>query len=212
MPVDVKICGLKDEDAIDAALEAGADYLGFVFFAKSPRAVTAEQAAELTQFIEDTRKVGLFVDPEDALLDEVLTHVRLDLLQFHGHETPERLAAIRAEYGVPVMKALPVGDAADLTAAQAYEGVVDQFLFDARPPKGTVLPGGNAVSFDWTLLKGFSHQIPWMLAGGLTADNVAEAIRVSGAPAVDVSSGVESSPGIKDVDKIRAFIAAAKGV
>jgi phosphoribosylanthranilate isomerase len=211
MSVEVKICGLNDEDAIDAALEAGADYLGFVFFAKSPRAVTAEQAAELTQFIEGAQKVGLFVDPDDALLDEVVSHLRLDLLQFHGSETPERLAAIRAEYGVPVMKVIPVACKDDLANALPFVDVVDHLLFDAKPPKDAVLPGGNATSFDWTILKGFTCKVPWMLAGGLTADNVAEAIKVSGARAVDVSSGVESSPGSKDPDKIRAFVAAAKG-
>jgi phosphoribosylanthranilate isomerase len=211
MTVEVKICGLKDEDAIDAALEAGADYLGFVFFGKSPRAVTAEQAAELTQFIEDAQKVGLFVDPDDALLDEVMTHLRLDLLQFHGAETPERLAAIRAEYGVPVMKVIPVATKDDLAKAEPFMDVVDYLLFDAKPPKEATLPGGNAISFDWTILQGFRSAVPWMLAGGLTPANVAEAIKVTGARIVDVSSGVESSPGVKDPDRIRAFIAAAKG-
>ncbi|HTH18291.1 MAG TPA: phosphoribosylanthranilate isomerase [Magnetospirillum sp.] len=211
MSVTVKICGLNDEEAIDAALEAGADYLGFVFFAKSPRAVTPEQAAELTQFIEGAEKVGLFVDPDDALLDEVLTHVRLDLLQFHGTETPERIAAIRAEYGVPVMKVIPVAEATDLAAAEPFYPVVDQILFDAKPPKGAELPGGNAASFDWSILKGFKCPVPWMLAGGLTPANVAVAIKLTGAPAVDVSSGVETSPGVKAPDKIRAFVTAAKG-
>lgn len=210
MPVQVKICGLNDEDAIDAALEAGADYLGFVFFAKSPRAVTAEQAAELTQFIEGAQKVGLFVDPDDALLDEVMTHVRLDLLQFHGSETPDRLAHIRAEYSVPVMKVIPVAAKDDLAAAEAFVDVVDMLLFDAKPPKGSDLPGGNAVSFDWSILKGFTCKVPWMLAGGLTPANVAEAIKATGARAVDVSSGVETSPGVKDPAKITAFVEAAK--
>lgn len=210
MPAQVKICGLNDDEAIDAALEAGADYLGFVFFAKSPRAVTAEQAAELTQFIEGAQKVGLFVDPDDALLDEVMAHLRLDLLQFHGAETPERLAHIRDEYSVPVMKVIPVASKADLAAAQPFVDVVDMLLFDAKPPQGSDLPGGNAVSFDWSILQGFTCPVPWMLAGGLTPANVAEAIRITGARAVDVSSGVESSPGVKDPDKIRAFIAAAQ--
>jgi Phosphoribosylanthranilate isomerase len=209
--VAVKICGLNDEESIDAAIEAGADYIGLVFFAKSPRAVDAERAAELTQFIEGVQKVGLFVDPDDSLLDEVLTHVRLDLLQFHGSETPGRLARIRDEYGVPVMKVIPLAEAADLAAAEPFHGVADQLLFDARPPRGAALPGGNAQSFDWSILKGFRSPVPWMLAGGLTAANVAEAIRATGAKAVDVSSGVESSPGVKDPEKIRAFIAAAKG-
>lgn len=212
MSVEVKICGLNDDAAIDAAIEAGADYIGLVFFAKSPRAVDAVRAAELTQFIEGVRKVGLFVDPDDALLDEVLTQVRLDLLQFHGSETPERLAHIRAEYGVPVMKVIPLSEAADLAEVEPFLDVVDQILFDAKPPKGAALPGGNAVAFDWSILKGFRSAVPWMLAGGLTAGNVAEAIKATGAQAVDVSSGVEASPGVKDLDKIRAFIAAAKAI
>ena len=211
MAVQVKICGLNDEDAIDAALEAGADYLGFVFFAKSPRAVTAEQAAELTQFIEGAQKVGLFVDPDDALLNEVTAHLRLDLLQFHGAETPERLAQVREEYGVPVMKVIPVATKDDLAAAAPFYDVVDMILFDAKPPKGSDLPGGNAVSFDWSILEGFKCPVPWMLAGGLTPANVAEAVKATGAKAVDVSSGVETSPGVKDPAKIRAFIAAAQG-
>ncbi|MBX9635866.1 MAG: phosphoribosylanthranilate isomerase, partial [Magnetospirillum sp.] len=140
--MDVKICGLTDEDAIDAAIEAGAEYLGFVFFAKSPRALTAERAAELTQFIEGVQKVGLFVDPDDSLLNDVLTHVRLDLVQFHGNETPQRLAELRNEYGVPVMKVIPVAEAADLKAAEPFYDVVDMLLFDAKPPQGSDLPGG----------------------------------------------------------------------
>lgn len=210
MAIEVKICGLNDDEAIDAALEAGADYLGFVFFAKSPRAVTAEQAAELTQFVEGAKKVGLFVDPDDALLDEVTAHLRLDLLQFHGTETPERLAQVREEYGVAVMKVIPVATKDDLAAAEPFFDVVDMILFDAKPPKGADLPGGNAVSFDWSILKGYKCPVPWMLAGGLTAANVAEAIKATGARAVDVSSGVESSPGVKDPAKIAAFVAAAK--
>jgi len=211
MAVQVKICGLNDEDSIDAALEAGADFIGFVFFAKSPRAVTAEQAAELVQFVEGVGKVGLFVDPDDSLLDEVNSHLRLDLLQFHGSETPERLAQVRDEYGVQVMKVIPVAAKEDLAAAEPFYDVVDWILFDAKPPKGSDLPGGNAVSFDWSVLKGFKCPVPWMLAGGLTAANVAEAIKATGARAVDVSSGVESSPGTKDPAKIAAFVAAAKG-
>lgn len=211
MAVQVKICGLNDEESIDVALEAGADFIGFVFFAKSPRAVSAEQAAELVQFVEGVGKVGLFVDPDDALLDEVNSHLRLDLLQFHGSETPERLAQVRDEYGVQVMKVIPVAAKEDLAAAEPFYDVVDWILFDAKPPKGSDLPGGNAVSFDWSVLKGFKCPVPWMLAGGLTAANVAEAIKATGARAVDVSSGVESSPGTKDPAKIAAFVAAAKG-
>ncbi|BAE52805.1 phosphoribosylanthranilate isomerase [Paramagnetospirillum magneticum] len=212
MPVEVKICGITDEDAMDVAIEEGADYVGLVFFPPSPRNVTPDRAAELVEFAPgDVTKVGLFVDPDDATLDTVLTRVRLDLLQLHGHETPERVEAIRLEYGLPVMKVLSVSDAADLDAAEPYLAVADRLLFDAKPPKGAVLPGGNAVSFDWSILTGRKWGLPWMLAGGLTPANVAEAVRISGAAAVDVSSGVESAPGIKDSDKIRAFIKAARG-
>ena len=212
MAVEVKICGITDDDAMDAAIEAGADYVGLVFYPPSPRAVTAERAAELVEFAPgEVTKVGLFVDPDDALLDRVLTRVRLDLLQLHGHETPERIEAIRLEYGLPVMKVIPVASALDLAAAEPFLAVTDRLLFDAKPPKGATLPGGNAVSFDWTVLKGRSWGVPWMLAGGLTPANVAEAVRISGATAVDVSSGVESAPGVKDAAKIRAFIRAARG-
>ena len=212
MPVEVKICGITDEEAMDAAIEAGADYVGLVFFPASPRNVTPDRAAELVEFAPgDVTKVGLFVDPDDATLDAVLTRVRLDLLQLHGHETPERVEAIRLEYGLPVMKVLSVSDAADLDAAEPYLAVADRLLFYAKPPKGAVLPGGNAVSFDWSILTGRKWGLPWMLAGGLTPANVAEAVRISGAPCVDVSSGVESAPGVKDAEKIRAFIQAARG-
>ncbi|OAN50236.1 N-(5'-phosphoribosyl)anthranilate isomerase [Paramagnetospirillum marisnigri] len=212
MAVEVKICGITDEDAMDAAIEAEADYVGLVFYPPSPRAVTPERAAELVEFTPgEITKVGLFVDPDDALLERVLTQVRLDLLQLHGSETPERIEAIRLEYGLPVMKVVPVAIASDLAAAEPFLAVADRLLFDAKPPKGATLPGGNAVSFDWTILKGRSWGLPWMLAGGLTPANVAEAVRISGAGAVDVSSGVERSPGVKDPDLIRAFISAARG-
>lgn len=212
MAVEVKICGITDEEAMDAAIEAGADYVGLVFFPPSPRNVSAERAAELVEFTPgEVTKVGLFVDPDDSTLDSVLTRVRLDLLQLHGAETPERVEAIRLEYGLPVMKVLSVSEAADLDAAEPYLAVADRLLFDAKPPKGALLPGGNAVSFDWTILAGRKWGLPWMLAGGLTSANVAEAIRISGAFAVDVSSGVESAPGIKDALKIQAFIRAVRG-
>ncbi|TAN55280.1 MAG: phosphoribosylanthranilate isomerase, partial [Magnetospirillum sp.] len=153
MAVEVKICGITDEDAMDAAIEAGADYVGLVFYPPSPRAVTPERAAELVEFAPgEVTKVGLFVDPDDATLDRVLTQLRLDLLQLHGHETPERIEAIRLEYGLPVMKVIPVATAADLAAAEPFLAVTDRLLFDAKPPKGATLPGGNAVSFDWTIL------------------------------------------------------------
>jgi len=211
MSVEVKICGLTDGDAVDAALQAGADYLGLVFFARSPRAVTPDQAAEILQFADDVTKVGLFVDADDALLDSVLGTVRLDLLQFHGSETPERIERVRLEFGLPVMKVIPVSTAADLEAATAFLPVADRLLFDAKPPPGADRPGGNAARFDWSILQGFQCPLPWMLAGGLDPANVAEAIRISGAGAVDVSSGVESAPGVKDPERIAEFIRAAKG-
>ncbi len=211
-PVEIKICGITSEEAMEAAVEAGADYVGLVFFPPSPRCVTPERAAELVEFLPaDLVKVGLFVDPDDSTLDRVLSQVRLDLVQVHGRETPERLEQVRLEYGLPVMKVIPVSEAADLAAANPFLAVADRLLFDAKPPKGATLPGGNAVSFDWTLLQGRKWGLPWMLAGGLTPDNVAEAVRITGARAVDVSSGVESAPGIKDPARIRAFIKAARG-
>ncbi|MBF0326564.1 phosphoribosylanthranilate isomerase [Magnetospirillum moscoviense] len=210
MSAEVKICGLTDADTVDAALEAGADYLGLVFFAQSPRAIEPDAAAEILQFADDVIKVGLFVDADDAALDRVLSTVRLDLLQFHGNESPERIEQVRLDFGLPVMKVIPVSGAADLERAELFVPVADRLLFDAKPPKGSDLPGGNAVSFDWTILQGFKCRLPWMLAGGLTPANVAQAIRISGATAVDVSSGVESAPGTKDSDLIRAFIRAAK--
>jgi phosphoribosylanthranilate isomerase len=207
MAVEVKICGITDEEAMDVAIEAEADYVGLVFYPPSPRAVTPERAAELVEFTPgEITKVGLFVDPDDSWLETVLTQVRLDLLQLHGNETPERIEAIRLEYGIPVMKVISIASADDLAAAEPFLAVTDRLLFDAKPPKGATLPGGNATSFDWTILQGRKWGVPWMLAGGLTPANVAEAIRISGAVAVDVSSGVESAPGVKDAEKIRAFI------
>lgn len=212
MTVEVKICGITDEDAMEAAVEAGADHVGLVFYPNSPRAVTPERATELLSYLErPVSRVGLLVDPDDALLDAVVGGVRLDLLQLHGGESPERVEAIRLEYGIPVMKVIPVAGQGDLAAAAAYLGVADRLLFDARPPKEAALPGGNAVSFDWSLLTGRRWPLPWFLAGGLSPANVAEAIRVSGTRAVDVSSGVETAPGVKSPDLIRAFIAAARG-
>jgi phosphoribosylanthranilate isomerase len=209
----VKICGLTDEEAVEAAVEAGADLVGVVFFAKSPRNLSVERAAELLQFVpEDVRRVGVFVDPDDALLDAVMNNLRLDLFQFHGKESPQRVEAVRLEYGMPVMKAVGVAVAADLTLAEAYLAVADQLLFDTKAPAEAERPGGNAATFDWTLLKGRRWPLPWMLAGGLDADNVAEAVRLSGAKSVDVSSGVESAPGVKDPALIRRFISAAKGL
>ena len=212
MRVKVKICGLTDEAGLEAAVAAGADLVGVVFFPPSPRNLTVARAAELLQFLpRDIQKVGLFVEPEDALLDQVMNNLRLDWFQFHGGETPERVEAVRQEYGMPVIKALPVAGPADLDAASAYAEAADWLLFDAKPPAGAGRPGGNAASFDWSMLKGRRWPVPWMLAGGLTPANVADAIAASGAKAVDVSSGVESAPGVKDAALIGEFIERAKG-
>lgn len=207
-----KVCGLTAEDQVEAAAAAGAGYVGFVFFPPSPRAVTAARARELAWAAPvGVAKVGLFVDPTDEALADVLDTVPLDMVQLHGSEPPERVAEVRARWGLPVMKALGVGSSADLGRVADYDGVADQLLLDAKAPKGAALPGGNGVAFDWGLLAGLRSGRPWMLAGGLTPWNVAEALRVSGARQVDVSSGVESAPGVKDPGLLRAFGAALKG-
>lgn len=211
-PVLVKVCGLTEDEGLDAAIDGGADFLGLVFFPRSPRFITPADAGELFQYLpEDIKVVGLFVDPSFADIEQVLSAVRLDMIQLHGAESPERVEEIRLEFGHPVMKAVPVSCAADLDAAAGLAEVADWLLFDAKPPKDAERPGGNAACFDWTLLQGRTWPCPWMLAGGLTPDNVAEAIRISGASAVDVSSGVESAPGVKDAEKVARFIRAAKG-
>jgi phosphoribosylanthranilate isomerase len=210
VPVSVKICGLSDRAGLDAAMAAGARYVGFVFFAKSPRAVTVEQAAALAVEVPPgIAKVALVVDADDATLDEIVARVPLDMLQLHGHETPERVAEVRARHGLPVMKAVGVASEADLPALDAYAAVADQILVDAKAPKGAPLPGGNGLAFDWQLIAGRRWPVPWMLAGGLTPDNLAEAVARTGARQVDVSSGVESAPGVKDEVRIRAFLDAA---
>ena len=208
----VKICGLTRPEHVSAAVEAGAAFVGFVFFPKSPRHLDIGAAAALAAEVPPgIARVGLFVDPDDALLDAVLAQVPLDLLQLHGAETPARVTEIRARTGLPVMKAVGVADATDLDALWDYGLVADMLLVDAKPPKDAALPGGNGLSFDWRLLVGRKWLVPWMLAGGLTPDNVAEAVRLTGARIVDVSSGVESAPGQKDTTLIGAFVAAARG-
>jgi phosphoribosylanthranilate isomerase len=204
----VKICGLNDAAGMDAAVAAGADLVGFVFFPPSPRAVTPAQAAAIAR--PGPAKVGLFVDPDDALLVEVLAALSLDVIQLHGEETPARCAEVRARFGVPVMKALGIASRDDLAQLDAYAPVVDRFLLDAKAPPGAPLPGGNAAPFDWTVVAGATIPRPWLLAGGLSPGNVAEAIAVSGAPGVDVSSGVEKARGVKDPARIAAFVAAAR--
>jgi phosphoribosylanthranilate isomerase len=207
----VKICGIKDVAGLEAAREAGADMLGFVFFPPSPRAVTPAEAGLLVRsYAGGPKRVGLFVDPDDATLAATLAEVPLDILQLHGEETPARAGEIRARFRKPVMKALGIGSKADLARLSDYADQVDYFLLDARPPAGSALPGGNALAFDWALMKGEHPPRPWLLAGGLTPDNVAEAIAASGAKGVDVSSGVEGARGIKDPVTIAAFITAAK--
>ncbi|MCZ4261887.1 phosphoribosylanthranilate isomerase [Limimaricola sp. G21655-S1] len=212
MPVSVKICGLSDRAGLDAAVAAGARYVGFVFFAKSPRAVSVEQAAELAVEVPPgIAKVALVVDADDAMLDEIVARVPLDMLQLHGRETPERVAEIRARHGLPVMKAVGVASEADLPALDTYAAVADQILVDAKAPKDAALPGGNGLAFDWRLIAGRRWPVPWMLAGGLTPDNLAEAVARTGARQLDVSSGVERAPGVKDAARIRAFLDAARG-
>ena len=208
----VKICGLRDSAGLTAAVDAGAPYVGLVFFEKSPRNVTMAQAAALAINVPvGVAKVALVVNADDAMLDALTSAVPLDILQLHGAETPDRVAAIKARYGLPVMKAVGVADASDLPQLDVYGTVADQLLIDAKPPKDAVLPGGNGLSFDWRLIANRHWLKPWMLAGGLTPDNVAEAILLTGATQVDVSSGVESSAGVKDAQRIADFIAAAQG-
>lgn len=212
MDIRVKICGLKEPTHVAAAVDAGANYVGFVFFPKSPRHLEVSTAAVLAQHVPSgVAKVALTVNATDAELDAITEAVALDMLQLHGAESPERVAAVKARYGLPVMKAVGVATAADLAALDLYGRVADQLLVDAKPPKGAVLPGGNGLAFDWQLIARKYWPCPWMLAGGLTPENVAEAVRLTGARQVDVSSGVESAPGIKDSGRIAAFIAAARG-
>jgi phosphoribosylanthranilate isomerase len=214
-PVAAKICGLKDAAGIDAAISGGARYVGLNFFPPSPRAVTPARAAELAITIPGTvTKVGLFVDPDDGLLRGVLDHLALDLIQLHGGEDPERVDAIKALTGLPVLKAIKVASAADLDGAGDFDGVADMLLFDAKAPKdlANALPGGNGLVFDWNLLAGRRWQQPWMLSGGLDAGNVAQAVTIAGARAVDVSSGVERAPGEKDPAAIKAFLDAVKAL
>jgi len=209
--IRVKICGLSSAQDVAAAARAGAAYAGFVFFPKSPRNVSIEQAAALAvEAPIGLCKVALTVNASDAELDAITGAVPLDMLQLHGNESPERVAEVRARYGLPVMKAVGIADAADIPQIALYEQVADQLLIDAKPPKEAELPGGNGLAFDWRLLAGRKYwQKPWMLAGGLTPENVAEAIRMTGARQVDVSSGVESAPGQKDAALIGSFTRAA---
>jgi phosphoribosylanthranilate isomerase len=208
----VKICGLSSATTLDAALAAGATMVGFVFFAKSPRNIGYEQARALgAQVRGRARIVALTVDADDAALARIVEWLSPDILQLHGREAPSRVTEIRQRFGRPTMKAIGVAAPADFAAAAPYDGVADFLLIDAKPAKNALLPGGNGRAFDWALARDFRPRTPWLLSGGLDPDNVAEAITLTGARGVDVSSGVESAPGVKDESKIRAFIAAARG-
>jgi phosphoribosylanthranilate isomerase len=211
MSVIVKICGLSTPEALDVALDAGADMVGFVFFAPSPRHLTFERAHALaSRVLERAQKVALTVDADDALLDAVVEALQPDMLQLHGTESPARVEAVRRMFGLPVMKALPISAKSDLDGIAGYAGIVDRLLFDARAPREATRPGGLGRPFDWHLLENLDPGVPFMLSGGLDADNVGEALRLTRAPGVDVSSGVERAPGEKDPDKIRAFVRAAR--
>jgi phosphoribosylanthranilate isomerase len=213
MTFDVKICGLDRAEAVDTAVAHGAAYIGFVFYAPSPRNLTPEAAAPLIARVpENVIRVGLFVDPKDAEIEVVLALSALDLIQLHGSETPARVSEIKQLTNLPVMKAIKLAGPEDLATAADYYNVADQLLFDAKAPANmkNALPGGNALSFDWELLLDADIQLPWMLAGGLDASNLADAVTTSGATTVDVSSGVESTPGVKDLGRIEEFLNAAK--
>jgi len=208
--VRVKICGLRTLADVAAVAASGAAYAGFNFFPASPRYLTLAEARRLALAAPPgLAKVALTVDADDATLDALIEAMPLDMLQLHGHETPDRVAALRTRYGLPVMKVIGVRDEGDLAALFDYATVADQLMIDAKPPKGAVLPGGNGLPFDWRLVAQRRWLRPWMLAGGLTADNVAEAVRLTNARQVDVASGVESAPGMKDHTRIAAFVQAA---
>ncbi len=207
----VKICGLTEPGAIELACALGASYLGFVLYPPSPRFVPPERLAELLAHVPETvRTVGVLVDPTDAFLDHVLGLAPLDILQLHGAETPQRVRAIALHTGCRVMKAIRIGEAADLAVVPAFYEVADLLLFDARPPPGAAWPGGHGLPFDWTLLEGLDPPLPWALAGGLDAGNLAAAIGRLRPPIVDASSSLERAPGIKDPDKLRAFLSEAR--
>jgi len=212
MSVAAKICGISSEAAVAAAVEGGAAYLGLNFYPPSPRAVSPDRAAALCAAVPSgVRLVGVFVDADDAAIAAVLDRAPLDILQFHGRETPERVAAAKARFGRPVMKAVAIVGPEDVAVASRYEQIADLLLFDAKPPRrADALPGGNGLAFDWRLIAGREWRLPWLLSGGLTAALLAEAVRTSGAAAVDVSSGVERRPGDKDPQKIREFLQVAR--
>jgi phosphoribosylanthranilate isomerase len=211
MTLLIKICGLSTEDAVDAALDAGADMLGFVFFPPSPRHLDHQRARILGARVGSRAlKVALTVDADEVVIAEIMDSLAPDILQLHGHETPDRVDEIKRRFKRQTMKVIGISTAGDLESIARYEGIADRILLDAKPPKDATRPGGNARAFDWTLLSGATIAPPWMLSGGLDPNNVAEAIRMTRAPGVDVSSGVETAPGVKNPDLIRAFIARAR--
>lgn len=214
MTVSTKICGLGTAEDVDAAVTGGAEAVGFVFYAPSPRNIDPDVAGELAKLAEPAQRIGLFVDPDDAWIDTVLGKADLDMIQLHGSETPDRVAAICRRSGLPAMKVIKIQVLEDFGVVGDYDSTASWLLFDARPPKGEGLglPGGNGVAFDWRMMQGRTWHQPWMLSGGLDADNVCEAVRISGADWVDVSSGVESEPGKKDPARIAAFLAAVKSI
>lgn len=209
MVFDIKICGLKTPEAVDAALDGGATHIGFIFFPKSPRHLAPAAAGQLRDAAKGRAKVvAVTVDADDATLDEIVRALRPDMLQLHGHETPGRVTYVKKRYGLPVIKAFAVREASDFDVITPYKGIADRFLFDAKPPKGSELPGGNGVSFDWALLDALDADVDYMLSGGLNAGNIAGALQKTHAPGIDVSSGVERAPGEKDVRLIEEFFQA----
>jgi phosphoribosylanthranilate isomerase len=211
MTLDIKICGLKTGEALEAALAGGASHVGFIFFEKSPRNVAPTEAGRLRKAaVGRAKAVAVTVDADDAALDTIVAEMRPDMLQLHGHETPERVAEVKARHGLPVMKAFSVRDASDLANIEPYRGVADRFLFDAKPPRGAELPGGNGVPFDWRVLAALDPDIDYVLSGGLNAENIGAALSLVSPAGIDISSGVESAPGVKDVALIEAFFRAVR--
>jgi len=213
MTLDIKICGLKSDEAVAAALESGASHIGFIFFEKSPRHISIEEAARLREAARGKAlAVAVTVDADDATLDAIVSGMKPDILQLHGHETADRIRELKSRHGLPVIKALSIREASDLDLIKTYLGVADRFLLDAKPPTGADLPGGNGVAFDWTILTSLDANVDYMLSGGVNAGNIASAFRLARPSGVDVSSGVESAPGEKDPEKIRAFFRAVRAI
>ena len=211
MKLDIKICGLKTPEAVDHAVALGATHVGFIFFSKSPRHIEPADAGRLADRVRGRAKiVSVSVDADNDDLDELVSMIRPDILQLHGRESPDRVLTVKAVTGLPVWKALSISEADDLDRIDDYDGIADRFLFDAKKPKNSELPGGNGVSFDWNLLRGLSERVDYMLSGGLDKDNIGEALRIARPGGIDLSSGVESSPGVKSLDMMDEFFAAVR--